>query len=172
MHNNDDDALKHLYQRYGALVYSIAYQTLGNQEDAEEATQDVFMQVWQKRQQYDPERGSMVAWISTISRHTAIDRLRKKSRRLPDQALVSLDSAPHLWESIASEMEDDDLQRRVAAAIPRLNAEQQEAIKLAYFYGLTQREIAERLERPLGTVKSHIRQGMERLRQLCLSEES
>lgn len=168
----DEGALRALYQRYAGLVYSIAYRTLQNGEDAEEVTQDVFLRLWKQAGAWDPARGTLVAWLAATARHAAIDQFRRKQRRDPVPGLVSMDEHPALWEVLTTGTgEDEDRRRRVAAMVQRLEAPQREAILLAYFYGMAQSEIAEYLHRPLGTVKSHIRQGMERLRQIWLAQE-
>ncbi len=168
---HDETALIELYRRYGTLVYSIVLRTLGNAQDAEEVTQDVFLQIWRKGHLFDPARGTFVAWLTTSARNAAIDHFRRR-RREPEQHTVSLDDVPTLAEVLQVEHEEDELRRSLAAAVRRLSPEQQEAILLAYVYGMSQREIAEQLRRPLGTVKSHIRQGMERLRQIWSSQEA
>lgn len=159
-----EEALIALYHRYGTLVYSIAYRILGNQQDAEEVTQDVFWRLWEKSDQFDATRGAFGAWLASITRYSAIDYLRKRTRQIPLQEITVWD------ESLLVETEDQELQQRMLAALQNLSAEQQEAIALAYFQGMSQTEIADYLGRPLGTVKSHIRQGMQRLRQIWLSE--
>lgn len=166
---HDEEALIQLYRRYGKLVYSIALQTLENQQDAEEVTQDVFLRVWESSDQYDPSLGRFPAWLTRITRNAAIDRLRKQQRREPTEGTVSLDNSPQLWETIQVADDKDELRRSLAAEIGRLAPEQREAVFLAYFYGMTQREIAHQLKRPLGTVKSHIRQAMQRLRAIWWS---
>lgn len=171
MRAHDEDTLIALYHRYGALVYSIAWRTLENRQDAEEVVQDVFMRVWEKSHQFDPARGSFSAWLATMTRNAALDLLRKKRRAAPEHEPVSLDDSPHLWETLPAESEDRELHARLAAALHRLPAPQQETLMLAYFEGLSQSQIADKLQRPLGTVKSHLRQAMERLRQIWLAEE-
>ncbi len=169
----DDAALLRLYQRYGTLVYSVALRTLGSTQDAEEVVQDVFMQLWKKSDLYDPARGSLGAWLAVTTRNAAVDRFRRRRRREPAQELVSIDESSQLWEVLhADETEDLELRRGMAALVNRLETTQREAIILAYVYGMTQSEIAKQLDRPLGTVKSHIRQGMERLRQLWLAQDT
>lgn len=168
----DESALILLYRRYGTLVYSIAYRSLGNEQDAEEVTQDVFLTIWDKARQYKAQRGVFAAWLTTITRNAAIDRLRKRERRDPQASALSLDEAPELWETLKVDDNHQDLQRDMAEAFHQLSLEQQEALHLAYFHGMAQREIASALKRPLGTIKSHMRQGIERLRQIWLIQES
>ncbi len=169
----DEQALLALYRRYGGLVYSVAWRILDNAQDAEEVTQDVFLRLWRPGHGYDSTRGSLAAWLSITARHAAIDRFRKTRRREPGSLVTSIDQSPQLWETLSAETGDEDERRRsVAAMVHRLAEPQREAIILAFFYGLPQSEIAEVLNRPLGTVKSHIRQGMERLRQIWLAQDA
>ncbi|MGB1285288.1 MAG: RNA polymerase sigma factor [Aggregatilineales bacterium] len=171
LQQQDEAALMELYQRYGRLVYSIAFQTLNNQEDAEEVVQDVFLRVWEKGDQFDPTRGKFIAWLTTIARNTSLNRLRGRTRHEPDQPTVSLDASPQLQETLPANHPDRDLQRSITAALHTLSKPQQEAISLAYFYGMSHSEIATHLGRPTGTVKSHIRQGMQKLRQIWHSQD-
>lgn len=171
MLDRSEEALLTLYQRYGTLVYSVALRVLQNQQDAEEVTQDVFMRVWEKADAYDPNRGALTSWLAVMTRHAAIDYLRKQQRRLPEP-IVSLDEHPQLWETLDIDEPDIELTRQLASAISHLSTEHQEALVLAYMHGLSQREIADHLNRPLGTVKSHLKQALDRLRRLWLSQET
>lgn len=171
MMDQPEEALLTLYQRYGTLVYSVAFRILQNQQDAEEVTQDVFMRVWEKAEDFDPQRGAYPAWLAVITRNAAIDTLRKQQRRLPTPAL-SLDEHPQLWETLDAGEPDVELVGQLAGAIGQLSTEHQEALVLAYVHGLSQREIADHLNRPLGTVKSHLKQALDRLRRLWLSQET
>lgn len=173
LRQRDEQALLALYRRYGGLVYSVAYRILDSAQDAEEVTQDVFLRLWRPGHGYESTRGSLAAWLSITARHAAIDRFRRTRRREPGPASVSMDESPQLWESLPAESgEDEERRRSVAAMVRRLAEPQREAIVLAFFYGLPQSEIAEVLNRPLGTVKSQIRQGMERLRQIWLAQDA
>lgn len=168
---HDQDALLQLYQRYGGLVYSVAFRTLNSAEDSEEVAQDVFLRLWEKSEHFDAARGSLAGWLVTITRNAAIDCYRSRARHTPDQPMVSLDDAPLVWQLADPASAQHELHIRIAAAMQDLTTEQQEAISLAYFQGLSHTEIAARLGRPLGTVKSHIRQGMQRLRDVFGSHE-
>lgn len=169
---NDDSALSSLYDQYSRLVYSVAYKVVGNQQDAEEVMQDVFLRLWNKSELYDAEKGKFVSWLLTLTRRIAIDLIRHKQRVSRVQDPVSLDEKEYLWETtLVYDDTDSELKRNLADALHDLPSEYREAIQLAYFKGMTHSQIAEHLKRPLGTVKSHIRQGMEKLRAVWLTPE-
>jgi RNA polymerase sigma-70 factor (ECF subfamily) len=167
----DEDALLDLHEQFATLVYSVTYRVLGNQQDSEEATQDVFLRLWDKAEQFDAARGSFTAWLLTIARHVAIDRLRKRQRREPPPNSVSMDEKPHLWETTLIKEDLSDLQRTLLSTLKELPEEQQQTIYLAYFHGMSHRDIAEHLDKPLGTVKSQIRLGMQKLRDIWLKQQ-
>jgi RNA polymerase sigma-70 factor (ECF subfamily) len=168
----DEEALLELHAQYANLVYSIAYRVLLDSQSAEELTQDLFMRLWHKAELFDPERGQFVSWLATMTRRLAIDRLRQQKRNLSAEHSVSMDAQPYLWETELVYEDLSDLQRTLLSTLDQLSKEQQQAIKLAYFNGMTHVEIAAYLGKPLGTIKSHIRQGMELLRQLWLADSS
>lgn len=171
LRSGDEDALLDLHEQFATLVYSVAYRVLSNQEDAEEATQDVFLRLWDKADLFDSTRGSFTAWLLTIARRVAIDRLRKRQRREAPQNSVSMDEKPHLWETTLVKEDLSDLQRTLLSTLKELPDEQQQAIYLAYFHGMSHRDIAEHLDKPLGTVKSQIRLGMQKLREIWLNQQ-
>ena len=161
----DPAALMALYDRYGRLAFGLAYRVLGDAGIAEEAVQDAFMLVWRRADTFDPGRGSGVrAWLLTIVHHKAIDLRRRHARAttMDDIADVAADAAltaSDAWSAVGERLERD----RVRAAVAALPPEQRRAIELAYFDGLTHREIAERLGAPLGTVKGRMRLGLRKL---------
>jgi RNA polymerase sigma-70 factor (ECF subfamily) len=165
MARGDDDALAELYDRHGRFVYSLALRIVRDQRDAEEVVQDVFAQAWQQSGRYSAGRGSVIAWLMTLTRSRAIDRLRGRRAR-PDStsdsaAVVDIsDSATSADEQLASMAQAG----QVRAALEALPLLQRVAIELAFYEGLTHTEIASRLEQPLGTVKTRIRQGLLKLR--------
>lgn len=163
---HDQEALLQLYRLYGGLVYSVAYRTLQDTHDSEEVTQDVFLRLWEKSEYFDTQRGSFIGWLVTITRNAAIDRFRRRQRQQPSTIVESLEDTPQAWQMVDPVHQEQDLRYKIAAAMHHLSQEQREAITLAYFEGLSHREIAEKLGRPLGTIKSHIRQGMQRLREV------
>jgi RNA polymerase sigma-70 factor (ECF subfamily) len=160
----DRDAVSHLYDRYAARVFALAVRILGNRADAEDVVQDVFAQAWRTAPLYRPERGSVTAWIMVMTRSRAIDRVR--ARRGGDQPLTDndhdtlLSDAPPAGEELIAREQAD----RVRTAVMRLPDDQRRALELAYFEGLSQSEIADTLQTPLGTVKTRIRTALTTLR--------
>lgn len=160
----DQDALLLLYERFGSQVYSLTLRILRDSRLAEEATQDTFLKVWHKSVQWDAARGQVSSWLLTIARYTAIDRLRKEKRHaaldaedletIPDQALSGSPVGDRRWM-------DGQLLRQL---LTRLPAEQAQVIELAFYQGMTHSELAEYLGWPLGTVKTRLRLGLEKLR--------
>jgi RNA polymerase sigma-70 factor (ECF subfamily) len=166
----DEEALLVLHRRYAGLVYSIAYRVLGEQMAAEEVTQDTFLRLWRRADTFDPARGEFVPWLVTIARRQAIDTLRRQQRD-PLRDPLFLDDHPDAWENA---LPADDAQstarhllRDAAAALPD---EQRQTIEMAYFGGMSHSQIAARLGVPLGTVKTRLRLGMEKLRAAWLGE--
>jgi len=146
--------------RYGALIRSMARRQVGAQ-DAEDLSQEVFMQVWKHAERFDPARGNEEAWITTIARRRIIDRRRAAGRRPEPQELIE--------EAVAGvedhdNVEAEDEARLAEDAISKLGPEQQRVLRMALIDGLTHTEITERMKMPLGTVKSHVRRGLERVR--------
>lgn len=161
-------ALEELYSRYARPVYSLALRILGDTNDAEEATQDVFERVWRHAPAFDAGRGRFGTWLMSMTHHVAIDRLRKRQRR-PQSidseaaervALVIADEQQDVSETTLRSLEAQQVRR----ALHTLPEAQKQAIELAYFGGLSHLEIAALLGDPLGTVKARIRRGMDRLR--------
>lgn len=161
------DALSELYDRYSRLLFSIALSSVGSPETAEEIVQDVFTRVWEKAKSYNVEAGKVRTWLISITRHRSIDELRRNRAR-PEQYSV-------YWSDISTDGEpesegiegDSDLfwdRRSVQEAIAALSPQQRQALALAYFKGYSHSEIAEVLGEPLGTVKTRIRAGMQKLR--------
>lgn len=165
----DEEALVMLHARYAGLVYSVAYRVLEDRAAAEEITQDTFMRLWTRAHAYDPARGEFTVWLLTIARRLAIDALRQRQRKALVRDALSIDDHPDLWDSLLS-TGSGDLRRTLRAVMDDLPAEQRQAVELAYFYGLSHSDIAAHLGWPLGTVKTRIRQGMQRLRAAWLGE--
>ena len=168
--NGDEEALVALHNRYANLVFSVAFRVLNDQMAAEEVTQDAFMRIWRKSSSFDPEKGRFVTWLLTVTRRLAIDRLRQWQRREPQRATLFMDENPQLWEQVLAVDGYSDLRGSLVSAIRDLPEAQREAIELAYFYGMSHSDIAEYLQAPLGTVKTRIRQGMQKLRSAWTAE--
>jgi RNA polymerase sigma-70 factor (ECF subfamily) len=163
--DGDSRALASLYDETCSLVYGIALRVLRNEADAEEVTSDVYLQAWRNAATFDAARGSVNAWLTMLARSRSIDRLRVRSRARKEEALDTVASVPAPGETPESASWLGQQRGCVRAALQCLSPEQREAIELAYFSGLTQSELAERLQQPLGTIKTRIRLGMIKLRE-------
>jgi RNA polymerase sigma-70 factor (ECF subfamily) len=165
----DAAALGNLYDESSSLVYSLALRVLRNEADAEEVTLDVYTQVWRKAAGYDPERGSVTAWLLTIARSRSIDKVRSRvgrtslERPLEESSETRTDAADPEEHTVMSQQ-----RRRGLAALNTLKPEQRQPLELAYFSGLSHSELAARLGLPMGTVKTRIRLGMMKLRELLV----
>jgi RNA polymerase sigma-70 factor (ECF subfamily) len=166
----DEDALVTLHVRYASLVFSVAYRILNDRMAAEEVTQDTFLRLWNKALSFDPEKGRFVTWLLTVARRVAIDYFRHQHRREPQFGLLFMDEDPALWENTLAADNSVELRRTLKSALDQLQPEQRDLIELAYFYGMTHSDIAEQLHLPLGTVKTRIRLGMQKLRQIWSAE--
>lgn len=169
----EDIALGELYDRYGKTVYALALAIVREPADAEEVVVDAFGQAWRQAAAFDPRRGSVGAWLATIARSRALDMVRARGRRtraheraaqLSDEGIATPVAA--LGPDPGRGVERSEARRLVAQALSSLPEPQRVAIELAYFEGLSQSEIAERLAEPLGTIKTRMRTGMEKLRGL------
>ena len=171
---SQEAALSELYDRYSRLVYSVALNTLGDSDRAEEVTQDVFERVWEKASTYSAEQGRVVNWLSSISRHRSIDFFRQ-TRSHHEELQITWQDAEEadLPDSQNVEWEVDLVQRqqRIRWAVAQLPAEQKQALGMAFFQGLSHPEIAAALGEPLGTIKTRIRLGMQKLRTLLQDEQ-
>jgi RNA polymerase sigma-70 factor (ECF subfamily) len=165
----DRAAFSQLYDAYSRILYSAALRILNNPDDALDVTQDSFLQIWDKAALYDPARGRPLTWAMTLVRNRSIDRLRSIQRRMRLRDEVEQESQASLQidqPDSSDEVEGMERGRILRSAVLQLSPDQREAIELAFFGGLTQNEVAERLNQPLGTVKARIRRGMLRLREL------
>jgi RNA polymerase sigma-70 factor (ECF subfamily) len=162
----DTAALAELYDRHGRPIYSLALRILQDQGDAEDVVQEVFAQAWRQASRYDQSRGQVGAWLLTLARSRAIDRLR--ARRARPEPLADARAADGLVDQAVPAdalLVSAEQVARVRAALDQLPLLQRIAIELAYYEGLTHTEIANRLEQPLGTVKTRIRTAMLKLRE-------
>jgi RNA polymerase sigma-70 factor (ECF subfamily) len=165
----DPDSFEDLYDRFSGVLFSAAVQILNDQREAEDVLQDVFVQIWDKAKLYQPSRGKPLTWAMTLTRNKAIDRLRSFQRRFRLQDQVERESkaiSPPVSRDSVDEVDALEKSRIIRSAVLKLSNEQRQAIELAFFSGLTQNEIAEELNQPLGTVKARIRRGMLKLKDL------
>ncbi|MDA1256229.1 MAG: sigma-70 family RNA polymerase sigma factor [Chloroflexi bacterium] len=159
-------ALECLYQRYSTRVFSLSYRMLSDQGASEEVTQDVFLNVWRRAGSYKPGRGKFTTWLFGIAHHRAIDELRKRTRgrqRSNENVddYINLES-PEVLPADAAVANSE--YATVREALMQLPEPQRAVIELSYFGGLTQAEIADKLDQPLGTVKTRMRLGLKKLR--------
>jgi RNA polymerase sigma factor (sigma-70 family) len=159
----DEQALAALYDRFGRVAYGVAFRVLRDQALAQDAVQDAFLTAWRTAASFDPGRGKASTWLLTLVHRRAVDVVRREDRRRAGP----LDDAPVASGDATDETAEIREQRRaVQAALTQLAPEQREALELAYYGGLTQSELAERLGVPLGTVKSRMFAALSRLRDL------
>ena len=168
-----EQALNELYDRYNGLVYSIAMNAVGNKQLAEEITQDVFLRVWKKADTYQASQGKVFTWVASITRYRSIDVIRWHNVR-PESDLSpwdELESHPlSNGRDVESQSEFSIRVEHLRQALSDLPADQRQALAYAYFRGYSHREIAELLNLPLGTVKTRIRLGMQKLRNTLYKE--
>lgn len=164
--DRDQQALMALYQQYGRAVFSLAYRILGNSALAEEVTQDTFLKVWHQTTRWDSDKGKLRNWLLTIAQFTAIDRLRKEGR----QPAIHHDPIEETDESLLTPRNDTRWQdgSMLRMMVEQLPEQQAHLIDLAFFQGMSHGEIAGALGMPLGTVKTRLRAGLQRLRELWI----
>ncbi|HET9873440.1 MAG TPA: sigma-70 family RNA polymerase sigma factor [Propionibacteriaceae bacterium] len=158
--DGQEPALAEIYQRWSPLVYSIALRSLGDVPEAEDVTQKVFVDAWRGREGYRPDRGGLAAWLVGITRNKVVDAHEARTKQARIRSQLSVQSDSRLTE------EPMDLATRlmIADEIARLDAVPQRVLRMAFYEDLTHAEIAERLQMPPGTVKSHIRRSLLKLR--------
>lgn len=148
-----------IYDRYSSIVYSVALRVLGDTAAAEDVMQEIFMQLWRRPQIFDSSRGSMGAWLAVIARHRAIDSLR---RRKPETAMEEIVlSSP---QDVENDTQRNLIVSKVRKMIQNMPSQQQRALQMAFFEGLTHSEIAQKTGEPLGTIKTRIRSGLISIR--------
>ena len=166
----DQSAFSPVYDRLSGPLYSLAMKMLGDPAEAQDALQDVFLQIWSRAATYDPEQSSVFSWAVLLTRSRVIDRLRARGRRSRVVVASTEETPPaeadaSTVESAADTVEKNDAAARVRDVLKNLPSEQRDAIELAFFEDLSHHEIAARLEQPLGTVKARIRRGLLKLRE-------
>lgn len=162
----DPDAMADLYDRYGRLTYSLILRVVRNQATAEDLVQETFLRVWNRVQYFDAQKGALGAWILTVARNRAIDFLRSAEQRMMESS-ADLDRLDHpsMFSNIDSDLLNIDRVRMLKNAFEKLPANQRTVLELAYYEGLSQTEMAERLNQPLGTVKTWVRTALRILRE-------
>jgi RNA polymerase sigma-70 factor (ECF subfamily) len=171
---SQENALSELYDRYSRLVYSVALNTLSDPGRAEEVTQDVFVRAWEKARTYSAEQGKVATWLASIARHRSIDLYRQSRSRHEDMQITWQDAeviAMPDGQNVEWEVDLSERTQRIRRALALLPVEQKQAVGMAFFQGLSHPEIAEALGEPLGTVKTRIRLGMRKLRDLLQEEQ-
>ncbi|WP_228038166.1 sigma-70 family RNA polymerase sigma factor [Nodosilinea sp. LEGE 06152] len=168
----DTAALATLYDRYSSMVYTLALKMLANPAEAEDLTQEVFVNFWQRRQ-YNPDRGSIGSYLATYTRSRAIDRLRvSRGRATILQRFQRITAASSRSANPVDHATQQEQRQHLRAALDQIPPAEREVLEIAYFQGLSQSEIAAQLGIPLGTVKSRCRQGLLRLRSLLEHQRS
>ncbi len=170
----DQQAFQNLYAATSSQLYALLLRILRNPERAQDALQDAYVRVWQKADTYAPERGAPLTWLLSIARYRALDLLRRKRPEVampeePDMVATLLEDQ----QALSPVEENENLQSldAIQVCLKTLQPQQRDSVLLAYYEGLTHQELAERMEAPLGTVKSWIRRGLIRLRE-CLAERA
>lgn len=154
-----------LYDRYGKLIYSIIFRAVGNQAIAEDLVQETFFRVWNRIHTFDEERGNFQSWLVTVARNRAFDYLRSLSDA-ERTATANIDDLDRAGYFVCSDNHADRIarERAVNEALDALTKDQREVIELTHLQGMTQTEIAERLSKPLGTIKGLVRSALKNLR--------
>ncbi len=165
LQRREPDAMRDLYDRFGRLAYSVILSIVRDAAIAEDLVQETFLRVWNRAQAFEAGRGALGPWLLAIARNRAIDHIRSVSSRM-ERNSFEFDAREH--PSMFVDMERDvfntDHARIIRAAIAKLNPNQQKVIELAYYEGLSQTEMAERMGEPLGTVKTWVRSALKHLR--------
>jgi RNA polymerase sigma-70 factor, ECF subfamily len=175
LQERDTVAFENLYRRYGDLVFSTCLRVLSDAGLAEDMTQEIFIRIWRRPEAFDPQRGKFVTWLLSVSRNRAVDEIRSRGRRRKHELgnVVDVEERPSGKERedplFNAQLADD--RRTIVSGLETLPLEQRQAIELAYFKGLTQQEIATALKQPLGTVKTRIRLGMQKLKTYMQARE-
>jgi RNA polymerase sigma-70 factor, ECF subfamily len=165
LQKRDPQALGELYDKYGRLAFSLIYRIVRDVGTAEDLVQETFLRVWNRSQGFDGDRGALGGWLLAVARNRAIDYLRSADGKMRNAVELEETEHPSLYMDLEKEVLNSDRTRHLRQAMEKLNANQRNAIELAYFEGLSQTEIAERLGQPLGTVKTWVRMALKNLRE-------
>jgi RNA polymerase sigma-70 factor, ECF subfamily len=161
----DSDALMILYHRYNSRVFALAFRILAERQAAEEVSQDVFYRLWSRTDRYDSEKGLLLSWILTVTRNLALDYRRRESRR-SERVVMNSESfvLAELRHSAQQVLPEPETSHALAGALEGLPKAQRVAVELAFFDGLTHEELAAKLGESLGTVKTRVRLGLQKMR--------
>ncbi len=170
---NSPDAVAELYDRFGSLVYRLAYQVMPTRSDADDAVQEVFVRLWRTADRYDPKRAALVTWVMLISRRHLVDRLRRARARVRAGVLDERQSqgASPQTSTGESSMERDERFAALMERVAKLPELQRTVVTRAYLGGQTLRQIGEELNTPIGTIKSALSRALVRLRERGVNEE-
>lgn len=161
----DPEALAELYDRYGAMAYRLILRIVRDQGIAEDLVQETFLRAWNRVGGFETGRGAVGPWLLAIARNRAIDYVRYQGRRGESNVDLNETEHPALFADMRSDPRNLDLARHVKRALEGLTPQQRELIELAYFEGMSQTEIAQRLAQPLGTVKTWVRRALQQMRE-------
>jgi len=161
----EPQAMADLYDRYGRLAYSVILRIVRDSEMAEDLVQETFIRIWSRAQAFDSKKGALGPWLLAVARNRAIDYLRSVDGRMARSSyeLVEMEN-PALFANLESQVIASDQASRIREALSKLNASQRNVIELAYFDGLSETEMAEKLGQPLGTIKTWVRTALKNLR--------
>lgn len=169
---NEPEAVAELYDRFGLLVYRLAYQAMPTRADAEDAVQEIFVRLWRTAGRYDPKRAALVTWVMLISRRHLVDRLRRAKARVRPSMLDERQQQPVTDTALPGwNMERDERMAQLLQRINRLPELQRTVVTRAYLGGQTLRQIGEELDTPIGTIKSALSRALVRLRERGVTEE-
>lgn len=171
----DSEALRLIYKKYKSLLFGLIYTILKNREETEDCLQEVFTQVWEKADMYDSAKGTAYSFIVTMARNKAIDKTRSrafKDSKKEDHIINDFTLNPESAENSPHEnLELSERAAKLKLALQKLSSKERKVLHVAYFNGLSQSEISDKMEIPLGTVKYRMRQGMIKLREMLKTEE-
>jgi RNA polymerase sigma-70 factor, ECF subfamily len=164
--SREPQAMADLYDRYGRMLYALIYRMVRNEGAAEDLVQETFLRIWNRVQAFDQDKGSLGPWVLTVARNRAIDYIRSVDGRMAQSAFeIEKLEHPTLFRNLENEMLNLDRVKLLRGAFDKLTPNQRVVIELAYYEGLSQTEMAERMKQPLGTVKTWVRTALKALRE-------
>lgn len=164
--SREPQAMADLYDRYGRMIYALIYRMVRNEGAAEDLVQETFLRIWNRVQAFDQDKGSLGPWVLTVARNRAIDYIRSVDGRMAQSAFeIEKIEHPTLFRNLESEMLNLDRVKLLRGAFDKLTPNQRVVIEMAYYEGLSQTEMAERMKQPLGTVKTWVRTALKALRE-------